>query len=89
MSICIPENWGYNWRYKFGYPQISPPKCGGIVPDPEVVVHMALTDTAIRNAKPKDKPYKLSDDGGLFVLVAVSGSKLWRLKYRYDGKENA
>ncbi|MGN6208965.1 Arm DNA-binding domain-containing protein [Asticcacaulis sp.] len=50
---------------------------------------MALTDTAIRNAKPKDKPYKLSDDGGLFVLVAVSGSKLWRLKYRYDGKENA
>ncbi len=49
---------------------------------------MALTDTAIRNAKPKDKPYKLSDDGGLFVLVAVSGSKLWRLKYRYNGKEN-
>lgn len=49
---------------------------------------MALTDTAIRNAKPKDKPYKLSDDGGLYVLVAVSGSKLWRLKYRYNGKEN-
>jgi integrase len=49
---------------------------------------MALTDTVIRNAKPKDKPYKLSDDGGLFVLVAVSGSKLWRLKYRYNSKEN-
>jgi len=39
---------------------------------------MALTDTAIRNAKAKDKPYKLGDTGGLFLLVQPSGGKLWR-----------
>ncbi|MBK8860269.1 MAG: integrase arm-type DNA-binding domain-containing protein [Sphingomonadales bacterium] len=48
---------------------------------------MALTDTAIRNAKPRSKPYKLSDSLGLFVLVQPSGGKLWRLKYRFDGRE--
>ncbi|GGB87786.1 integrase [Novosphingobium endophyticum] len=48
---------------------------------------MALTDTAIRNAKAKDKPYKLGDAGGLFILVQPSGAKLWRLKYRIHGKE--
>ncbi|MAM37983.1 MAG: integrase [Erythrobacter sp.] len=48
---------------------------------------MALTDTAIRNAKPKDKPYKMGDTLGLFLLVQPSGGKLWRLKYRIDGKE--
>ena len=48
---------------------------------------MALTDVAIRNAKPRDKPYKLHDAKGLFVLVQPTGSKLWRLKYRFDGRE--
>ncbi len=48
---------------------------------------MALTDTAIRNAKPKEKPYKLADGGGLHVLVTREGSKLWRLKYRVGGIE--
>ncbi|MGE4305277.1 MAG: tyrosine-type recombinase/integrase [Novosphingobium sp.] len=48
---------------------------------------MALTDTAIRNAKPREKPYKLGDSGGLFLLVQPSGGKLWRLKYRIHGKE--
>lgn len=48
---------------------------------------MALTDTAVRTAKPKDKPYKLSDERGLFLLATPSGGKLWRLKYRIDGKE--
>lgn len=48
---------------------------------------MALTDTAIRNAKAKEKPYKLGDSGGLFLLVQQSGGRLWRLKYRIDGKE--
>lgn len=46
-----------------------------------------LTDTAIRKAKPKDKPYKLSDGGGLFVSITPSGSRLWRMKYRIGGKE--
>jgi len=45
---------------------------------------MALT---VRNAKPKEKPYKLGDTGGLFLLVQPTGGKLWRLKYRTDGKE--
>lgn len=49
---------------------------------------MALTDTAIRNAKPKDKPYKLSDGFGLHIIIKPSGSKLWYQKYRFDGKEN-
>ncbi|QUM73568.1 tyrosine-type recombinase/integrase [Sphingopyxis granuli] len=48
---------------------------------------MPLTDTAVRNAKPKEKPYKLGDAGGLFLLVQPTGGKLWRLKYRLDGRE--
>ncbi len=48
---------------------------------------MPLTDTAIRQAKPQAKPYKLTDERGLFLLVQPSGSKLWRFKYRHQGKE--
>jgi hypothetical protein len=48
---------------------------------------MALTETAIKSAKLKDKPYKLSDALGLYLLVQPNGSRLWRLKYRYSGKE--
>lgn len=48
---------------------------------------MALTDTAIRNAKPKAKPYKLADEKGLFLLVQPSGGKLWRFKFRVDGRD--
>jgi integrase len=48
---------------------------------------MALTDTTIRAAKPKAKPYKLGDALGLFLLVQPSGGKLWRLKYRIGGVE--
>ena len=48
---------------------------------------MPLTDTAIRKAKPTDKPLKLSDAKGLYLLVNPTGSKLWRWKYRVDGKE--
>ncbi len=48
---------------------------------------MPLTDTAARQAKPKEKDYKLSDANGLFLLVKASGSKYWRLKYRYLGAE--
>jgi integrase len=46
---------------------------------------MALTVTAINNAKPQIKPYKLSDERGLFLLVTPSGGRLWRMKYRVDG----
>jgi len=46
-----------------------------------------LTDSAIKVAKPKDSPYKLTDGQGLYLEVTPNGSKLWRLKYRFDGKE--
>jgi integrase len=48
---------------------------------------MVLTDTAIRNAKPKDKPYKVADSQGLYLLINPRGSKLWRVKYRMNGAE--
>lgn len=48
---------------------------------------MALTDVAIRNAKPRAKPYKMGDAFGLFVLIQPSGGKLWRFKYRFEGRE--
>ncbi len=48
---------------------------------------MALTDVAIRNAKPGAKPIKLADGMGMFLLVTPAGGKLWRLKYRMDGRE--
>ena len=48
---------------------------------------MALTDVAIRNAKPGDKPFKLTDGAGMFLLVTPAGGKLWRLKYRIEGRE--
>lgn len=48
---------------------------------------MPLTDTAIRNAKPKEKPYKVADSQGLYLLVNPRGSKLWRVKYRINGVE--
>lgn len=48
---------------------------------------MALTVKTIDGAKPKDKPYKLADSGGMFLLVGAGESRLWRLKYRIAGKE--
>ncbi len=48
---------------------------------------MSLSDLKIRNSKPQEKQIKLFDDGGLFLLVTPAGGKLWRLKYRYKGKE--
>lgn len=46
---------------------------------------MALSDTAVRNAKPKGKPYKLYDERGMYLLVKPAG-KYWRLDYRFQGK---
>lgn len=48
---------------------------------------MPLTDIAIRQAKATEKPFKLSDGGGLHLLVTPTGGKLWRLAYRFDGKQ--
>jgi integrase len=48
---------------------------------------MALTDLAIRNPKPRPKPCKMGDAFSLFMLIQPSGGKLWRFKYRFDGRE--
>ncbi len=49
---------------------------------------MPLTDAKIRNSKPAGKAFKISDSGGLYLLVKPNGSKLWRWKYRIAKKEN-
>lgn len=49
---------------------------------------MPLNDARIRAAKPDEKRYKLADGGGLYLVVEPNGSKLWRYKYRIDGREN-
>lgn len=49
---------------------------------------MPLTQTTVVKTLAKDKPIKLSDGGGLHLLVHPSGSKLWRFRYRFGGKEN-
>lgn len=46
-----------------------------------------LTDAQARKARPGEKDYKLADGGGLYLYVTTSGSKLWRQKYRYGGRE--
>ncbi|HBZ7908114.1 TPA: tyrosine-type recombinase/integrase [Klebsiella pneumoniae] len=48
---------------------------------------MALTDIKVRTAKPTDKQYKLTDGGGMHLLVHPNGSKYWRLQYRFAGKQ--
>lgn len=47
-----------------------------------------FSDAHIRNAKKADKPYKLTDGGGLYVEIRLAGSKLWRYRYKIGGKEN-
>jgi hypothetical protein len=47
----------------------------------------ARNDTAYRSAKPREKPFKLSDGGGLYLLIQPNATKLWRLAYRFDGKQ--
>jgi hypothetical protein len=48
---------------------------------------MALTDIAIRRARTRDKAYKLYDELGLFLIVAPSGSRLWRMRFKRHGIE--
>ncbi|MGH7317591.1 MAG: tyrosine-type recombinase/integrase, partial [Candidatus Rokuibacteriota bacterium] len=47
---------------------------------------MPLTDTAIRNAKPREKPVKLFDGGGLYLILTPAGARWWRFDYRHGGK---
>lgn len=48
---------------------------------------MALTDVKVKTAKPKEKPYKPADGGGMYLLINANGSKYWRMKYRFASKE--
>ena len=48
---------------------------------------MPLTNITILKAKPTDKPVRLFDGGGLYLEISPAGGKLWRLKYRFNGKE--
>jgi hypothetical protein len=48
---------------------------------------MPLTDTAIRIAKSTDKPRKMADERGLYLLIQPTGAKLWRMNYRIEGKQ--
>lgn len=48
---------------------------------------MPLTDLAVRNAKPTEKSYRLTDGGGMYLEIMPNGSKYWRMKYRFFGKE--
>lgn len=48
---------------------------------------MKLNDVAVRKAKPEAKSYKMADGGGMYLEVMPNGSKYWRLKYRFNGKE--
>jgi len=47
---------------------------------------MPLTATEVKEAKPQEKPRKLADGGGMYLLVQPNGAKYWRYKYRYGGK---
>lgn len=49
---------------------------------------MSLTDSKIRNSKAEQKPVKLTDGGGLYLEIRPTGAKLWRYRYRVEGREN-
>lgn len=66
------------WGYFSGYINIQVKNTTNKIP---------LTDTVLRNIKPKEKQYKLTDTQGMYLLVTTSGGKYWRLKYRHAGKE--
>lgn len=49
---------------------------------------MALTDTKVRSAKPEEKEYSLVDGDGMFLLVKPNGSRYWRFRFRFGGKQH-
>lgn len=61
---------------------------GGFLPQANFEAPMTLTVAQIKNAKPKDKAYKLADEQGLYVMITPNGSKLWKLKDRCYGSLN-
>ena len=51
-------------------------------------INRKLTEAEIKNAKPKAKAYKVYDEGGLYLLVRPTGTKVWQFPYRLDDKYN-
>ncbi len=49
---------------------------------------MALTDIKVRSAKPQEKEYTLVDGDGMFLLIHPNGSKYWRFRFRFGGKQH-
>lgn len=80
MSGYIRRNCGYMCGYQPHFGGLSSTKY------PQST-RMALTDTRIRALKPQQKSYKVADGGGLYIFVTTTGSKLWRMRYRYEGRE--
>ena len=77
--------WGHRWGY-LGH--VSTHRHSGTPKMPTKKV--GLTDVTCRNTKPTDdRDIKLHDGGGLFLLIRPTGSKLWRLKYRFLGREKS
>lgn len=60
---------------------------GLIVFNEKLAPPMPLNERQVDSTKPKEKPYKLADGGGLNLLVNTNGSRYWRMKYRFAGKE--
>ena len=83
LCACSQRIWGYRGvqlnRRNSRYPQTLT----------KWSISVPLTDLKIKTTKPANKPFKLSDGGGLYLLVSLSGSKLWRMKYRYLGAERS
>ena len=48
---------------------------------------MALTESKVKNLKPEARPFKVSDERGLYLEVTPAGGKLWRFRYRFGGQE--
>ncbi|MBF0399167.1 MAG: DUF4102 domain-containing protein [Magnetococcales bacterium] len=59
----------------------------GSQPMTERATWMSLAGTTLRNLKPSDKPFQLTDGNGLFILVKTTGSRLWKISFRFDGKQ--
>jgi integrase len=84
FPVTASVRWGYFWGYEAKAHGKNTPKMRFREGIP---VKLKLTETKVRNAKTTSEQYRLADGGGLYLLVTPAGGKLWRWKYRFDGKE--
>ena len=77
--------WGHDWGHISGLPQFvlrMLPKFHSRMTNMAKIIK-PLSSIQVRNAKPKDKSYKLFDGGGLYLEVFPTGSRFWRANYNY------